>query len=124
LALQWISPRAPGFCILIRRALHEAIGGFDETLLLAEDHDYVQRAARHGRFGVLTTVRIPVSIRRMEEEGLFPLMLKYLWAEAHVWAGRPIRRLPFTYAFGRHRPPPVGAPIPKRLPLGRPRGSP
>lgn len=129
LALQWISPRAPGFCILIRRALHEAIGGFDETLLLAEDHDYVQRAAQHGRFGVLTTVRIPVSIRRMEEEGLFPLMLKYLWAEAHVWAGRPIRRLPFTYAFGRHRPPsvrvpPAGPPIPKRLPLGRPRGSP
>ncbi|GBD08207.1 PGL/p-HBAD biosynthesis glycosyltransferase [Candidatus Thermoflexus japonica] len=106
LALQWISPRAPGFCILVRRALHEAIGGFDETLLLAEDHDYVRRASRHGRFGVLTTVRIPVSTRRLEEEGVFPLLLKYLWAEAHVWAGRPIRSLPFAYAFGHHRPSP------------------
>ncbi len=104
LALQWISPRAPGFCILVRRALHEAIGGFDETLVLAEDHDYVRRAARHGRFGVLTSVRIPVSTRRVEEEGVFPLLLKYLWAEAHVWAGRPIRSLPFDYAFGHHRP--------------------
>lgn len=104
LALQWISPRAPGFCILVRRALHEAIGGFDETLLLAEDHDYVRRAARHGRFGVLTSVRIPVSTRRVEEEGVFPLLLKYLWAEAHVWAGRPIRSLPFDYAFGHHHP--------------------
>ncbi len=105
LALQWVSPRAPGFCILIRRELHEAIGGFDETLLLAEDHDYVRRASHHGRFGVLTTVRIPVSTRRVEEEGVFPLLLKYLWAEAHVWAGRPIRSLPFAYAFGNHRPP-------------------
>jgi hypothetical protein len=104
LALQWISPRAPGFCILVRRALHEAIGGFDETLLLAEDHDYVRRAARHGRFGVLTSVRIPVSTRRVEGEGVFPLLLKYLWAEAHVWAGRPIRSLPFDYAFGHHHP--------------------
>lgn len=104
LALQWVSPRAPGFCILIRRELHEAIGGFDETLLLAEDHDYVRRASHHGRFGVLTTVRIPVSTRRVEEEGVFPLLLKYLWAEAHVWAGRPIRSLPFAYAFGNHRP--------------------
>ncbi|WP_376791634.1 glycosyltransferase [Thermoflexus sp.] len=104
LALQWVSPRAPGFCILIRRELHEAIGGFDETLLLAEDHDYVRRASHHGRFGVLTTVRIPVSTRRVEEEGVFPLLLKYLWAEAHVWAGRPIRSLPFVYAFGNHRP--------------------
>lgn len=105
LALQWVSPRAPGFCILVRRELHEAIGGFDETLLLAEDHDYVRRASRQGRFGVLTSVRIPVSTRRMEEEGVFPLLLKYLWAEAHVWTGRPVRSLPFVYAFGQHRPP-------------------
>lgn len=110
LALQWVSPRAPGFCILVRRELHEAIGGFDETLLLAEDHDYVQRASRRGRFGVLTSVRIPVSTRRVEEEGVFSLLFKYLWAEAHVWTGRPIRSLPFTYEFGRHRPlwPPEG----------------
>ncbi len=105
LALQRVSPRAPGFCILIRRALHEAIGGFDETLALAEDHDYVRRASRRGRFGVLTAVRIPVSTRRVEEEGVLPLLLKYLWAEAHVWAGRPIRSLPFAYAFGHHRSP-------------------
>ncbi|MCS7251668.1 MAG: glycosyltransferase [Thermoflexus sp.] len=104
LALQWVSPRAPGFCILVRRDLHEAIGGFDETLLLAEDHDYVQRASCRGRFGVLTSVRILVSTRRVEEEGPFSLLLKYLWAEAHVWARRPIRSLPFAYEFGRHRP--------------------
>ena len=42
---QDINPRAAGFCIFITRRLFNRIGGFDETLKLAEDHDLV--LARH-----------------------------------------------------------------------------
>ncbi len=103
-ALKPFSPRAPGFCILADRELHRKINGFDESLQLSEDHDYVQRASRHGKFGILTQVRIPVSLRRIEKEGLGVLVLKYLWCEVNILLNKPIRSLPFEYEFGAHRP--------------------
>lgn len=103
--VQYLVPHAPGFCILIYHRLHEAIGGFDESAKMAEDHDYVQRAARYGTFGVLTSVRIRVSTRRIEEEGLTKLALKYLWAEMHALAGKPVYSMPFEYKFGAYAPP-------------------
>ncbi len=95
----WL-PYAPGYCILVRREIHEKINGFDETLTLSEDLDYVRRAARHGRFGILTSTCIPVSMRRIRREGLISLGMKYLWSDIHLLMGKPMRRLPFKYEFG------------------------
>jgi modification methylase len=95
-----VSPRAPGFCVFVRRQVHEAIGGFDETLKLSEDHDYARRAVKVAKYGFLTEVRIPVSMRRVEKEGLSGLAFKYLYCELHALAGVPIRSLPFEYQFG------------------------
>jgi len=103
--VQPFSPHAPGFCILVRREIHEIIGGFDEAVKLAEDHDYVQRAARHGEFGILTRVRIPVSMRRLDKEGLTQLAFKYIWCEMHALAGKPVYSAPFEYEFGVHLSP-------------------
>jgi len=102
-----VSPHAPGSCVMCLRTVHETIGGFDESLKLAEDHDYVQRAAAHGCFAVLTGVEMPTSMRRVETEGLFALSLKYLWSEMHAITGRPMHDLPFEYEFGAHAMPGV-----------------
>jgi glycosyltransferase involved in cell wall biosynthesis len=102
--VQPISPRAPGFCILARREVHQAIDGFDESLKMSEDHDYVRRASQYGEFGVLAGVRIPVSLRRLEKEGLTRLAFKYLWCEMYALAGKPVRSTPFEYEFGAYRP--------------------
>lgn len=110
LMVQPFSPHAAGFCILVRREIHAAIGGFDEAVKLAEDHDYVQRAARHGEFGVLTRVHLPVSMRRLEKEGLTRLAFKYIWCEMHALAGKPIYNTPFDYEFGAHLSPGSGPP--------------
>ncbi len=98
--MQPFRPYAPGFCILVRRELHERIGGFDETLRLSEDVDYVRRAAQHGRFGVLTSTRIAASVRRIRKEGMLRLGMKYLWCEGNLLMGRPVREIPFEYEFG------------------------
>jgi glycosyltransferase involved in cell wall biosynthesis len=95
-----ISPRAPGCCIFARRKLHQAISGFDETLKMSEDHDYVRRATRYGKFGLLSGVSIPISMRRLRKEGVVGLAFKYLWCEMYALAGKPIRSLPFEYKFG------------------------
>jgi glycosyltransferase involved in cell wall biosynthesis len=103
--IQPISPHAPGFCILSRRIIHEKMGGFNESLILSEDIDYARRAKRYGNFGILSSTHIPVSMRRVEKEGLVSLGLKYAWCEMYALAGKPVRSLPFKYEFGAFDPP-------------------
>jgi len=98
--IQPVSPHAPGFCILSRRITHEKICGFDESLMLSEDFDYARRAKRYGKFGFLTSTRIPVSMRRVAKEGLVGIGFKYAWCEMYALAGKPVRKAPFEYEFG------------------------
>jgi hypothetical protein len=49
---------------------------------------------------MLSSVRIPVSMRRLEKEGIASLALKYLWCEIYALAGKPVRSMPFEYEFG------------------------
>ncbi len=101
-AVRNISPHAPGFCIFVDRRIYQLIGGFDESLILSEDHDFVRRASKYCKFNILVPLRIPVSFRRIDKEGFGMLMLKYFWCELHILVNRPIRSLPFAYEFGTH----------------------
>jgi glycosyltransferase involved in cell wall biosynthesis len=97
--MQYVAPHAPGFCIMVRRDVHEQIGGFDETVVLAEDHEYVQRAAEVGKYRILRSAPMVTSMRRIEKEGLVTLAFKYLYSELYVVTGRPIKEIPFEYEF-------------------------
>lgn len=92
-------PHAPGFCILVKRAIHERVGGFDESVVLAEDHDYVQRIAKIGRFRFLTEPRIRVSVRRLQKDGRLTTAVKYLLVEAYILFIGEVRSEIFTYKF-------------------------
>jgi glycosyltransferase involved in cell wall biosynthesis len=95
-----ISPHAGGFCIFVRRDVHEAVGGFDEEIRLSEDHDYVRRAAKVAKFGVLKSYRIPVSVRRFERDGRLNIAIKYLLCEFHMRTIGPVKSDVFKYSFG------------------------
>ena len=69
-------PHAPGYCILARRDVVERIGGFNEEIKVAEDHDFVARASEHGPFRMLDTPWFFVSVRRYEKEGRIAYSLK------------------------------------------------
>jgi glycosyltransferase involved in cell wall biosynthesis len=73
---QRTDPHAPGYCILMRRNVFQAIGGFDESLKVAEDHDLVKRAAEKGPFRVLSSTFVRVDVRRFEKEGRLWYALK------------------------------------------------
>jgi len=66
---QYIQPRAPGFCIFIKKQVHYQINGFNEKIKLAEDWDYIKRASGAGRFKFLQSTKIPVFMRRPERDG-------------------------------------------------------
>lgn len=93
-------PHAPGFCLLVRRDLHEQLGGFDESVVFCEDHDYARRFRSIGLFGFLSSTTISVSIRRLDRDGRFKIAIKYLLAELHLVFLGPIRHNYFRYSFG------------------------
>lgn len=95
-------PHIPGFCIFVKKTLHDKIKGFDETVILAEDHDYVRRAKKKGKFSYLNSYKIPVSVRRLSEEGRVTIALKYLAIELHLIFLGQIKKDIFHYKFGQH----------------------
>lgn len=99
---QKFHPHIPGCCIFVKKNLHQAIGGFDESLFMAEDHDYLKRAKKMGRFSYLKLYKIPVSVRRLSAEGRIKIVLKYIAVELHLLFIGKIRKNIFDYKFGDH----------------------
>ncbi|MEM7184288.1 MAG: glycosyltransferase, partial [Spirochaetota bacterium] len=97
---QTLNPRAAGFCIFITRRLFERVGGFDESVKIAEDHDLVERASRFRPLRFLNSVHLTVSIRRLEKEGRFSLIEKYMQVEMHLLTKGSIREEIVEYEFG------------------------
>lgn len=95
-----INPRAAGFCIFVTRRLFRQVGGFDETLKLAEDHDFVERAAKFRPLKVLESTSMTVSIRRLTKEGRFSLLEKYFQVEWHLLTKGKVREDIVEYEFG------------------------
>ena len=100
---QKIHPHVPGFCIFVKKQLHNAINGFDESVILAEDQDYVKRAKKMGRFSYLKSYKIPVSVRRLTKDGRMKLALTYIAIELHLIFLGKIKKDIFKYEFGQHK---------------------
>jgi len=87
---------AAGFCILVRRDFHERVGGFNEQITFAEDHEYAVRAHKAGKYGILSPV-VHTSVRRFDRDGRLNIAIKYILAELHFWFLGPIFGDKFKY---------------------------
>lgn len=97
---QYTNPHAPGFCILVTKRLFERIQGFDESLTMAEDHDFVKRASQFRPLRVLNSASINASVRRLEKEGRISLARKYIKVELYrMFIGEPQKNI-IDYEFG------------------------
>ncbi|MDO8655159.1 MAG: glycosyltransferase [bacterium] len=85
-------------CIVVKRWLHEAVGGFDESIKLGEDFEYIRVTARQGKFGFLTNVSFFISPRRAEED-MKRIIVQYFLAEVYMTLIGPIRSDIFKYRF-------------------------
>ena len=88
--------------ILNKKSVHQKIGGYDESLKLCEDHDYVQRSAKIGKFGVIRGTRIFYSLRRFHQDGFVRTCLKYVGSEIHQIFIGPIKSDIFRYKFNHY----------------------
>ena len=94
------NPRIPGYCILIRRSIFEKIGGFNETIQVAEDHDLVKRATEFTELSVLRSTYIKVSVRRFVKEGRLPYIGKSIQIELYRSFNGEITDDSIEYQFG------------------------
>jgi len=85
--------------VLVKKELHEKIGGFDEEIKIAEDHDYAQRASKYGKFGFIETEPVLTSTRRFEKEGRIITYLKYFLAGVWMFFFGSIKSDIFKYRF-------------------------
>lgn len=85
--------------ILATKEIHKRIGGFDETIMLAEDHEYVREVGKCGKFGYIEIEPVLTSARRTERDGSVKTYLKYLMAGIYMLAIGPIRTDIFGYRF-------------------------
>ena len=97
-----VYPHACGFCIFIKRNIHNWMKGFDETILIGEDIEYIQRASKIGTFGYLKSQKIPISMRRFMKDGRMKSLLKYIGIELHTMFIGNVRKDIFDYEFGKH----------------------
>lgn len=93
--LKW--PHSIGAFILVSKAQHDAIGGFDLDIKVAEDQDYVRKLSRAGSYGFLRRPVVEIAARRFENEGSFWMSLKWIGIELHRLILGEIRGEYFRY---------------------------
>ncbi|OGZ18494.1 MAG: hypothetical protein A2Z68_02210 [Candidatus Nealsonbacteria bacterium RBG_13_38_11] len=88
--------------ILVKREIFEKVGGFDENVKLAEDHYFVKMASKFGKFGIIKSAKIFITLRRFEQDGYLTTFFKYLLCGLFMFSGRAVRSDIFNYRFGHY----------------------
>ncbi|RJR26916.1 glycosyltransferase [candidate division WWE3 bacterium] len=75
--VKYWKPAGGGAFMYVKRKAFREVGGFDEKIVLAEDHDLIVRMHKKGyKYKLLKRPDIKTSIRRLEKQG----RLKYIWS--------------------------------------------
>lgn len=102
-ATQFFYPNASGGGIFCKKWLHNKVKGFDESIKLSEDMDYVRRCGKFGKFGILKCSKAYVSTRRFENEGRLRLGFKLLLSAIYRILFGEIRSDVFKYDLKRRK---------------------
>ncbi len=100
-SMQYVDPLAGGWCIFVRRDIHERLGGFDEQIRLGEDSDYARRGIRLGKFRLLRDTKVLVSSRRLKKEGYLKVAAQDIGLGIYIVThrGRMDKKNRFRYEF-------------------------
>jgi glycosyltransferase involved in cell wall biosynthesis len=92
-----------GQFLFIRKKVFDNIDGYDETLMLGEEHDLAQRANEQGaKIGFFMDLYVMNSVRRIKKEGIFRLAFKSLYSEFYRSFIGKIRKKIIKYEFGKY----------------------
>lgn len=98
LILEKILPHA-AMGIMVEKNVFEKIGGFDESIKLAEDHYLARQAKKIGKFGIIRSTKIYISTRRFKKDGWLKTGIKYFLCELYMMFLGPVRKDIFKYNY-------------------------
>ena len=94
---QFFYPNASGGAIFCKKWLHKKVNGFDRTIVLGEELDYVQRCGKYGKFRIIESAKGYISMRRFDNEGRLKVGFRhFLSALYRIFFGQ-IRSNIFNY---------------------------
>ncbi|MBY6196065.1 glycosyltransferase family 2 protein [Vibrio hangzhouensis] len=99
---QFFFPTAVGACIFSTKRAHDEIGGFDESIVLCEDCNYVKKAAKTWRFRLLP-LSFQFDPRRLEQDGFFKMGFTYFKANVRRFLFGEMRNNEMEYQFGHYQ---------------------
>lgn len=88
--------------IMVKRDLHQKIGGFDEEIKLGEELYYIRSGRKMGNFGVLNSVKVFISSRRFQCDGWLRTWFKYFLCQLHMLFLGPVKSDIFKYRFNHY----------------------
>jgi glycosyltransferase involved in cell wall biosynthesis len=100
---QYIKPLAVGAAIIVRKDMHDKIGGFDTSIFIGEDQVYCEKISKMSKFRIIRGVKIFFSIRRFEKEGRWKLFFKLIYSTLYVLLFGPIKKKIVKYDFGNYK---------------------
>jgi glycosyltransferase involved in cell wall biosynthesis len=96
-------PFSLGPIILIKKDLFDDIGGFNLKTAIAEDHNLIIKAHKHGhKAHFVTDMRCHFSMRRFEQEGILNVMWKYTFFSIETFFLGGVTRKSPNYKMGGH----------------------
>jgi len=96
-------PFAFGGAMILERNYFLTIGGFDETVTIAEDYDLAQRSLKWGvRAKFLPEVAVTYSLRRIRKEGKLQAYYKYMLSTTQYLLKGKIDSNLIKYEMGGH----------------------
>jgi glycosyltransferase involved in cell wall biosynthesis len=99
---QYFFPASVGVGIMTRRADHQKIKGFDESIFIGEDYDYIKRLSKIGRYRMIRSTKLYFSVRRLEKEGVLRVLWKWFKGSLYFIIKGPIRKKIVDYKFGEY----------------------
>ncbi|MGF1869902.1 glycosyltransferase family 2 protein [Photobacterium indicum] len=100
-ATSFFFPTSVGACLFSTKRVHNEIDGFDESITLCEDCDYVKRAAKTWRYRMLP-VTFTFDPRRLEQEGFIKMGLTYFKANVRRLFFGEMRNQEMEYKFDNY----------------------
>jgi glycosyltransferase involved in cell wall biosynthesis len=95
------NPYAMGAFLMTRKDVWTKLGGFDQTIKINEDANFVQRAREFGPI-LISSLANKISTRRFQKEGYLRMGIKYLKIWLHRTFRGEIRDDRFNYRFGHY----------------------
>ncbi len=97
----YFNPIGGGFFIFVKKDIFDKEHGFDESINIGEDSDFIRRASKISNYSMLNQY-IFYSNRRFELEGRFNLYLKYIYLHFDKLLEPVFGKIELDYKFGNY----------------------